>query len=113
MSEGYRGGSTSEVWSIRFQTIEAGLAAIAFVVMKIRPPLVAAQTTLLSDGDGASIETWPPERSSPNGNGPVHGVFQGPPGVDGQRASGPSVSRPALPGSPMAFQSSQTSIGRS
>ena len=56
MSVGYRGGSTDDVWSILRQTIEAGLAAAAFVVTKMRPPLVAAQTTLVSEGEGVLIE---------------------------------------------------------
>src|ERR687898_372612 len=116
MSVGYRGGSTDEVWSILRQTIEAGFAAAAFVVTKMRPALVAAHTTLVSDGDGVLIETCPPERSSPHGYGPGHATVQrafgGLPGA-GHSAAGPYVSRPGWPGSPIAFQSSQTSIAGS
>src|SRR5215204_2184474 len=111
MSDGYRGGSTSDVVSILRQTIEAGSDARAFVVMKMRPPLVPAQTTFGLDGDGASIEMWPPERSSPHGYGAgqatVHAAVGVPAG--GQNANGPYVSRPRCAGSPIAFQSSQTS----
>src|SRR4029453_3322685 len=73
MSEGYRGGATSDVWSIRFQTMEAALPAPAFVVMKIRPARVPAQTTFRSDGAGVFIERRPPERSSPQGDGAAVG----------------------------------------
>src|SRR4029450_3845990 len=115
MSEGYRGGSTSHVWSIRFQAMEAALAAPAFVVMKIRPALVPAQTTFRSDGAGVFIEMRPPERSSPQGYGAGQGTVQGSPGVaaGGHAAAGPRVSRPRWPGSPIAFQSSHTSIAGS
>src|SRR5215207_9286106 len=112
MSDGYRGGSTAEVWSILRHTIVAGFAAAAFVVTKTRPALVAAQTTFVSDAEGVLIETWPPERSSPHGYGPGHATVQPAAGfaAGGQKAAGPYVSRPAWPGSPIAFQSSQTSI---
>src|SRR5215208_4833055 len=115
MSVGYRGGSTFELVSIRCHAIVAGLAAPAFVVMKIRPPLVPAQTTLASDAAGSLTETRPPERSSPHGYGAGHGTVHASAGVaaGGHSAVGPYVSRPRWPGSPMAFQSSQTSIGRS
>src|SRR5215213_5405813 len=115
MSDGYRGGSSEDVVSILLQTIEAASAAPAFVVMKMRPPLVPAQTTLLSEGAGASIAMCPPDRSSPHGYGGGQATVQGAVGVaaGGQKASGPYVRRPRWPGSPIAFQSSQTSIGRS
>src|SRR5215212_10450749 len=115
MSDGYRGGSTSDVWSILFHTIVDASAAPAFVVMKMRPALVPAQTTFASDDDGVSIAMWPPERSSPHGNGPVQATVHAAAGLPagGQAASGPMVSRPGWSGLPIAFQSSQTSIGRS
>src|SRR5215213_2718688 len=115
MSDGYRGGSSEDVVSILLQTIEAASAAPAFVVMKMRPPLVPAQTTLLSEGAGASIAMCPPDRSSPHGYGGGQATVQGAVGVaaGGQKASGPYVRRPRWPGSPIGFQSSQTSIGRS
>src|SRR5215211_689759 len=115
MSVGYRCGSTLELVSIRFQTIAAGSAAPAFVVTKMRPALVAAQTTLRSDGAGSFIEMCPPERSSPHGYGAGHATVHAAVGVPagGHAARGPYVSRPRCPGSPIAFQSSQTSIGRS
>src|SRR4029453_17889555 len=112
MSAGYGGGSTDELVSIRFHAIVVGSAAPAFVAMKIRPKLVAAHTTLLSDAAKPIVEMRPPERSVPQGYGAGHGVFQalfGRP-AGGQSASGPYVSRPRWPGSPIAFQSSQTSI---
>src|SRR5437762_3461800 len=112
MSVGYRGGSTLELVSIRCHAIADASAAPAFVVMKIRPKLVAAQTTLRSDAAGPIVEMRPPERSVPHGygagHGTVHGLFGLPAG--GHSASGPYVSRPRWPGSPIAFQSSQTSI---
>ena len=91
MSVGYRGGSTVDVWSIRRQTIEAGLAAAAFVVTKMRPALVAAQTTFVSDDDGVLMETCPPERSSPHGYGAGQATVHAPPGfaAGGQAAAGP------------------------
>src|ERR671922_1580505 len=96
MSDGYRGGSAAEVVSIRCQTMDAAFAAPAFVVMKMRPPLVPAQTTFALDGAGSFIEMWPPERSSPHGYGAgqetVHGAFGMPAG--GHPAAGPEV-RPA------------------
>src|SRR6266511_2204525 len=115
MSVGYCGGSTLELVSIRVQTMVAGSAAPAFVVTKIRPALVAAQTTFRSDGTGSIAEMRPPERSSPHGYGAGHGTVQAAVGVaaGGQSAAGPYVRRPRWPGSPIAFQSSQTSIGRS
>src|SRR6266511_5382435 len=115
MSVGYRAGSTVELVSIRCQAIVAGSAAPAFVVTKIRPALVAAQTTLRSDEAGSTAEIRPPERSSPHGYGAGHATVHGSVGVaaGGQNAAGPYVSRPRWPASPIAFQSSQTSIGRS
>src|SRR3712207_6831307 len=114
MSVGYRPGSFVAVESSRRQMMVAGSAAAAFVVTKMRPALVAAQTTFLSDGAWVFIETWPPERSSPNGPPPagmVHAVVHAPFGAVavGHSAAGPNVSRPAWPGSPIAFQSSQRS----
>src|SRR5215216_7666604 len=96
MSDGYRGGSTSDVVSILLQTIEAASAAPAFVVMKMRPPLVPAHTTLASDDAGASIEMWPPERSSPHGYGAGQLTVHGAVGVaaGGHSAAGPYVRRP-------------------
>src|SRR5215211_7255984 len=112
MSVGYRGGSTDELVSIRFQAIVAGSAAPAFLVMKMRPKLVAAQTTFLSDAARPKVEMRPPERSSPHGygggQGAVQAEFAGLPAAR-HSAAGPYVSRPWLPGSPIAFQSSQTS----
>ena len=70
MSVGYRGGSIDELGSIRVHAIVDGLAAAAFVVTKMRPPLVAAQTTFWSEGAGSFAEMWPPERSVPHGYGP-------------------------------------------
>src|SRR5918992_560869 len=115
MSDGYRGGSASEDVSIRRHSIVDGSDASAFVVMKMRPPLVPAHTTLRSDGAGAFMDTWPPERSSPHGNGPVHATVQALPGMPagGQSACGPKVRRPGCSGLPIAFQSSQTSIAGS
>ena len=81
MSVGYRGGSTSELVSILFHAIVAGSAAPAFVVMKIRPKLVAAHTTLLSDAANPIVEMRPPERSSPQGYGAGHATVHGSPGV--------------------------------
>src|SRR2546423_1292582 len=115
MSVGYRCGSTSELVSIRCQTIAVGSAAPAFVVTKILPKLVAAQTTFGLEEDGSIAEMRPPERSSPHGYGAGHGTVQGAVGVaaGGQAAPGPYVRRPRWPGSPIAFQSSQTSIAGS
>src|SRR5437870_8741593 len=111
MSLGYRGGSTAEPVSIRFHTIVAGSAAPAFVVTKMRPKLVPAQTTLLSDAASPNVEMRPPERSSPHGYGAGHETVHGELGepAGGQSAFGPYVSRPRWPGSPIAFQSSQPS----
>src|SRR3954470_16981852 len=115
MSVGYRAGSTSDVVSTRCQTIVVGSAAPAFVATKIRPKLVAAQTTLRSVGDRPMAEMRPPERSSPHGNGAVHATVHAPAGFAavGHSAAGPYVRRPRCAGSPIAFQSSHTSIGRS
>src|SRR5215207_8775264 len=112
MSVGYRCGSTAELVSIRCQTIVVGSAAPAFVVTKMRPALVAAQTTFAFDGAGSLTEMCPPERSSPHGYGAGHATVQAAVGVaaGGHRAAGPYVSRPRCAGSPIAFQSSQTSI---
>src|SRR2546423_13898322 len=114
MSVGYRAGSTVELVSILCQTIVDGSAACAFVVTKIRPKLVAAQTTFGSD-DGSIAEMRPPDRSSPHGYGAGHGTVQAAVGVaaGGQAAPGPYVRRPRWPGSPIAFQSSPTSIAGS
>src|SRR5215203_6170625 len=113
MSDGYLGGSTLDDVSILLHAMEAGFAAPAFVVMKMRPPLVPAHTTFGFDADTSSIETWPPERSSPHGYGGGQGTVQTWFGSGllgfGHRAAGPLVSRPAWPGSPIGFQSSQTS----
>src|SRR5262245_31511754 len=111
MSVGYRGGSTVEVESTRFHTMVAGSAAPAFVETKIRPKLVAVQTTLRSDFARPIEEIRPPERSLPHGYGAGHDTVQAAVGAPagGQSASGPYVSRPRWPGSPIAFQSSQTS----
>src|SRR5215471_17135410 len=96
MSVGYRGGSTSEVWSIRFHAIVDALAASAFVVTKIRPKLVAAHTTLRLFGDSPIAEMRPPERSSPHGNGAGHATVHVALGfaAGGQSAFGPYVRRP-------------------
>src|SRR5215211_2587418 len=112
MSVTYRSGSTLEPVSIRCQTIWAGSGASAFVVTKTRPVLVAAQTTLPSDRAGSSAEICPPERSPPHGYGAGHATVHAAVGVaaGGQRAAGPYVRRPRCCGSPIAFQSSQTSI---
>src|ERR671922_1557467 len=103
MSDGYRGGSAAEVVSIRCQTMDAAFAAPAFVVMKIRPPLVPAQTTFALDGAGSFIEMWPPERSVPHGYGAgqetVHGAFGV--GAGGHAAARAEVSRPGGAGSPL------------
>src|SRR5689334_1435845 len=111
MSVGYRGGSTDDVVSIRCHAIVEASAAPAFVVTKIRPKLVAAQTTFLSDGARPSVEIRPPERSSPHGYGAGHETVHAAFGVaaGGQSAAGPYVSRPRWPGSPIALKSSQTS----
>src|ERR671923_2982675 len=105
MSDGYRGGSASDVASIRCQTMDAGFAAPAFVVMKIRPPLVPAHTTFALDGAGSFIEMWEPERSVPHGYGAgqetVHTWFGLGFAGSGQSAAGPWVSRPPWPGSPI------------
>src|SRR3954451_7441678 len=114
MSVGYRAGSTVDVVSTRCQTIVDGSAAPAFVVTKIRPKLVAAQTTLRSVGDRPMAEMRPPDRSSPHGNGAVQATIQAAAGVaaGGHAAAGPYVRRPRWPASPIAFQSSQTSTLR-
>src|SRR3954454_16553360 len=111
MSVGYRAGSTADVVSTRCQTIVDGSAAPAFVVTKIRPKLVAAQTTLRTVGDRPMAEMRPPDRSSPHGHGPVPAPVQPAAGVaaGGHAAAGPYVRRPTWPALPIAFQSSQTS----
>ena len=57
----------------------------------MRPALVAAQTTFVSDGDGVLMETCPPERSSPHGYGAGHATVHAPSGfaAGGQAAAGP------------------------
>src|SRR4051812_25819796 len=99
MSVGYRAGSTADVVSTRCQAIADGSAAPAFVVTKIRPKLVAAQTTLGSVGDRPMAEMRPPERSSPQGNGAVHANVHAAAGfaAGGHAAAGPYVRRPGWP----------------
>src|SRR5215208_7490086 len=112
MSVTYRSGSTTALVSIRCQTICDGSAASAFVVTNTRPVLVAVQTTLPSDRAASIAEIWPPERSSPHGYGAGHDTVQAAVGVavGGHAAAGPYVRRPRCCGSPIAFQSSHTSI---
>src|SRR5215213_9325993 len=110
MSVTYRLGSTFELVSIRCHAIWLASGVRAFVVTNTRPVLVAVQTTLPSDRAASIAEIWPPERSSPHGYGAGHDTVHAAVGVaaGGQSASGPYVSRPRCPGSPIAFQSSQT-----
>src|SRR3954454_19906446 len=111
MAVGYRGQLAVDVVATRGQTIVDSSCGRAVVVTKIRPKLVAAQTTLRSVGDRPMSEMRPPDRSSPHGNGAVPATVQAAAGVAAGRAgaAGPYVRRPTWPAFPIAFQSSQTS----
>src|SRR3954451_345547 len=104
MSVGYRAGSTADVVSARCQTIVDGSAAPAFVVTKIRPKLVAAQTTLRSVGGRPMGEMRRPDRSPPHGNGAVQPTVRAAAGVaaGGPAAAGIHVRRPTWPAFPIA-----------
>src|SRR5262249_57429917 len=114
MSVGYRGGSALEVVSIRCHAIVDGSAAPALVVMKMRPKLVAAQTTFRSDAAGPIVETRPPERSSPHGYGAGQGTVQAAVGVPagGHSPVRPHVGRAGGARWPTGFPASQAAHGR-